>query len=768
METLGKLEQFNKASADGGLGILPGRAPGWALIVGTILALWLTACGVRPAQPEPVSAVAKSEDQTTIQVTSVDSPVTTATAEAFAADIPAVMSLRQVLVQQLHSDVASVQIVSVEEMTWPDRCLGAPQADELCAPAETPGYRITLAVNGDQYTFHTDLDGNQIRPVGVPEPSIGERILTWFGSDDSGCQTVEVGSSGVAFGRCGRPLIGVPFSFDTRQGDVAEFAANYATFAAETPAGTVDFKGQGPDRATPAEQRMIAEWARLVWSEAQAGRSGASWGLIFAWHREGGPAGFCDDVAVYVTGDVYVSSCQGEQPVDLGRIRLNADQLATVFNWVDTWQPAEQELNDPAATVQLVFAGAGTQPIQEPEWVLFSDFAQNLYNEVSMLVKEAPAVCPTPAASQQLLLDEAHGYCLLYPAEYSLIRSGPDAIEIVLGTVMNHVDPRVSIVTEDGRGRTLDDVAAQLEADYVPPGFEVERNYISAAGVEAVMLDNLPGQDLNRRLVFIQNERLFSLLFAPIGDEGSETRQQAEALYQQVLDSFRFLNETTSAGQPSSPESGDNAALVWSGSILPGGETGGVCSSLTLTTGSQALVGPCDGAQTEVPLSYNHDQDWTQILARFAPFELETPAERIDFRGQGEISGPAWERAITAWARISAAELGSGKVSATGRTVLAWTLGELPDQPGSCRRLIVLIHGYAVAATGPCQGGPTESSTGGWIDTADWEQFDRWLYGSTPLYQDDNYLDGRGSRAMSANEVEALSTWARTVYDKFN
>ena len=57
------------------------------------------------------------------------------------------------------------------------------------------------------------------------------------------------------------------------------------------------------------------------------------------------------------------------------------------------------------------------------------------------------------------------------------------------------------------------------------------------------MLDNLPGQDLNRRMVLLHGGRLCSFFFAPLGDPGSETRTQAESLYQHVVASFRFIPE---------------------------------------------------------------------------------------------------------------------------------------------------------------------------------------------------------------------------------
>jgi hypothetical protein len=101
---------------------------------------------------------------------------------------------------------------------------------------------------------------------------------------------------------------------------------------------------------------------------------------------------------------------------------------------------------------------------------------------------------------------------------------------------MNHVDPRVTIEVSEAGDRTLDEVAEQMIADYVPEGEEVEQQAIRVDGVDGVLLDDLIGQDLNRRVALIHNGRLYSLMFMPLSPEG-------EPLYQGVLDSFRFLDE---------------------------------------------------------------------------------------------------------------------------------------------------------------------------------------------------------------------------------
>ncbi len=150
--------------------------------------------------------------------------------------------------------------------------------------------------------------------------------------------------------------------------------------------------------------------------------------------------------------------------------------------------------------------------------------------------------CPTPGEGQLLLRNETDGYCLLYPAAYTLDQTNPGLTDIVVDNVMNHWDPRLSIAVSDAAGQTLEDIAAQLATDYAPPGFEITPQSITVAGEGAVLLDNLPGQDLNRRVAFLHGGSLYSLFIAPLGDEGSEVRQQAEMLYQLALESFRFLD----------------------------------------------------------------------------------------------------------------------------------------------------------------------------------------------------------------------------------
>ncbi|MCC9078948.1 hypothetical protein FKZ61_022905 [Litorilinea aerophila] len=219
-----------------------------------------------------------------------------------------------------------------------------------------------------------------------------------------------------------------------------------------------------------------------------------------------------------------------------------------------------------------------------------------------------------------------------------------------------------------------------------------------------------------------------------------------------------LLSPPSTGGAPA-----EAGALVWEGDPFP--EDGEVeCRRLELTAAGEAFIGPCDQAGAPVEGSVALTETWTQMVQRFAPFEQQSDGERLVFQGTGTIAGPAWVRAIQSWARTTYQELASGRVSASGRTVMSWWLGEVPEQPGNCRHLVVLAHGYAYHNITPCQGGAVVESHGGWLSDEEWDVFDGWFYSRAPLYQENNYFAGLGNTPMDEAETAALAEWAAQVY----
>jgi hypothetical protein len=76
---------------------------------------------------------------------------------------PAVQAVLDQASQQLGVNVQDIEITTLEQVDWPDACLGLPQGDEACAQVVTPGFRVELQVNNQTFEFRTDESGTIIR-----------------------------------------------------------------------------------------------------------------------------------------------------------------------------------------------------------------------------------------------------------------------------------------------------------------------------------------------------------------------------------------------------------------------------------------------------------------------------------------------------------------------------------------------------------------------------------------------------------------------------
>lgn len=149
--------------------------------------------------------------------------------------------------------------------------------------------------------------------------------------------------------------------------------------------------------------------------------------------------------------------------------------------------------------------------------------------------------CPESTAALKRLTHAALGYCLLYAADYLAVESSDTTIDVVLGSIMNHTDPRVSLTVEEAAGRTLDQIADQVAADFTLPGVTSERTSITLAGEPAVLFDHLPGQAFNRRLIVLHQELLYHFFFTPVDPDDAVGDENMAAFYATITESFQFI-----------------------------------------------------------------------------------------------------------------------------------------------------------------------------------------------------------------------------------
>jgi len=155
-----------------------------------------------------------------------------------------------------------------------------------------------------------------------------------------------------------------------------------------------------------------------------------------------------------------------------------------------------------------------------------------------------PGACPTPTADTQLLKNDEHRYCLLHPKAYTTEQPNPLETIISSGSSLDAENPRATIVVRDANGRAASEVAGGIVAEVKAslPNWSVRQSTVEIGGETAIVLDNLPGQDIGRQVIVVHNDEIYTLTFVPAGAAGTDAVQQMERLYKAVVGSFRFIS----------------------------------------------------------------------------------------------------------------------------------------------------------------------------------------------------------------------------------
>lgn len=146
-----------------------------SILMLSFIALTLAACG-RVAEPTP-------EDQTAIppespvgksplsppptpipqeQTSPLPDPATSPIEPPSEAMDDVVPAAKEYLAAELDAAVDDMEATLVEPKMWRDASLGCPEPGKVYAQVVTPGYRIVLEVDGEQYQLHTDQSGRSI------------------------------------------------------------------------------------------------------------------------------------------------------------------------------------------------------------------------------------------------------------------------------------------------------------------------------------------------------------------------------------------------------------------------------------------------------------------------------------------------------------------------------------------------------------------------------------------------------------------------------
>jgi hypothetical protein len=138
------------------------RRPTATLVLGTTLVLLLGACGQEdpPVTVEPGDETDGIEDagesdagDETGGPADGDTDAGSDGSAAAGLDAQVAAAVEDLAAAEGVAD-DDVEVVAVEEVTWSDGSLGCPEPDGMYTQALVPGYRIVLAVDGDEVHYH--------------------------------------------------------------------------------------------------------------------------------------------------------------------------------------------------------------------------------------------------------------------------------------------------------------------------------------------------------------------------------------------------------------------------------------------------------------------------------------------------------------------------------------------------------------------------------------------------------------------------------------
>lgn len=148
----------------------------WMLIVALLL------CIVAPVAAQDATAT----------------PEMTPEATLVPADLPDVVrSVYDRLIEQPGLAAEVITPIAVEKVEFPDGCLGAPSADEMCAMMVTEGYRSTFATPYGTFEIRTSLSGDNFRfaaPLALPANTLPALMYEVSGGFAGICYQLVVGA----------------------------------------------------------------------------------------------------------------------------------------------------------------------------------------------------------------------------------------------------------------------------------------------------------------------------------------------------------------------------------------------------------------------------------------------------------------------------------------------------------------------------------------------------------------------------------------------
>jgi len=177
-------------------------------------------------------------------------------------------------------------------------------------------------------------------------------------------------------------------------------------------------------------------------------------------------------------------------------------------------------------------------------------------------IKDAPPAdkisvdnCAEAGPGTHQLVDAAQGICFLYPDNYDVFQGEDGSLTLYVRSLLNTEAPLASIHFASLDGRSIQEVIPDYPSDAELAAMSLLT--IELGSEQATVLDNLPGQDTNRRIIALHDGLVVDIMVARIGADYGSVGEQAEALYEMITNSFQFIGIEPEAPLLAGPECPD-------------------------------------------------------------------------------------------------------------------------------------------------------------------------------------------------------------------
>lgn len=154
------------------------------------------------------------------------------------------------------------------------------------------------------------------------------------------------------------------------------------------------------------------------------------------------------------------------------------------------------------------------------------------------VVTPPPPVTENTPVPLKTFSSDTLSLCFSYPQGFTqLPESG--TLEIIGPELPGTDDRGIFWLETSGAYDRTAEVIADQELTFAA-GVAVDRSTITLDGEQAVVLDGMPGQDLQRKVYVVHQQTLYVLSFMPTRSENKEVAAQVEALYAAITNSWTW------------------------------------------------------------------------------------------------------------------------------------------------------------------------------------------------------------------------------------